>query len=536
MAEPTVVTPASDLRLWRAPNGEMHVYLHADFLRRLNSETQRGLKMLPRRGAEIGGILLGKVESKGGAHTVLLEALEPVECSYRFGPLWALTAQEREGLEEKIRQLRAGGTGSVPVGLYRSQTRSAAELGVEDLEAYTKCFPEAYAIFLVAHPLAGGGVKPMIAWRERGGVSITQNGFVAVAAMQNPAPVLESAAPAAAGTVASASARAPAANPWMLALFLVACAALSAAAAVLGVYYYQTLRNAAAERAASPLALQVEQRSGHLTLSWDRRAKPVEMARRGRLSVIDGGYERSVELSANQVRAGRLFYLASSGDVQFRLEIEQPDGRSVAESISFLSVSAPLPAVDLPERPAAGPPANVKSARAAPPEPIYRPRFVLPEEGRPPADPQTIAAPPVIAPAGVPGAILPPQRPVRLNPPRPPAAEVPDTPPAAAKPTAADAEPDHSFAPPQPIREVSPAIAPSLRALLHGPVEIQVQVSIDVRGKVTRAAIAQEKGAMAATLTDAVLAAARQWVFTPARANGHVLPSQKILVFTIPGR
>ena len=79
-------------------------------------------------------------------------------------------------------------------------------------------------------------------------------------------------------------------------------------------------------------------------------------------------------------------------------------------------------------------------------------------------------------------------------------------------------------------------VPPQTRKLMHTPVEIQVKVSIDEYGKVTHAVIAGTKGALAKFLTSAALSAAYEWQFKPARANGHALPSDKLIVFSFSGK
>ena len=79
-------------------------------------------------------------------------------------------------------------------------------------------------------------------------------------------------------------------------------------------------------------------------------------------------------------------------------------------------------------------------------------------------------------------------------------------------------------------------VPPQTRKLMHTPVEVQVKVSIDEYGKVTHAVVAGTKGPLAKFLTGAALSAAYEWQFKPARANGHALPSDKLIVFSFSGK
>lgn len=101
---------------------------------------------LPRGGAEIGGILLGRFEN---ARLSISDYLA-LDCEHAFGPSFTLSPRD----EQELRALldSAGGTGAVPVGWYHSHTRSEIFLSEADLEIHKRFFPQPWQVALVMKP------------------------------------------------------------------------------------------------------------------------------------------------------------------------------------------------------------------------------------------------------------------------------------------------------------------------------------------------------------------------------------------------
>lgn len=101
---------------------------------------------LPRGGAEIGGILLGKVDE----HRIQILDYAPIECEHAFGPAFTLSEADQARLGEILGQSFPGGLR--PVGWYHSHTRSEISLSEADQQIYNRYFPERWQVALVLRP------------------------------------------------------------------------------------------------------------------------------------------------------------------------------------------------------------------------------------------------------------------------------------------------------------------------------------------------------------------------------------------------
>src|SRR5690349_2823623 len=75
---------------------------------------------LPRGGAEIGGILLGRRETG----RVVIEQYQALECEHAFGPGFNLSPRDRKLLADLLTAAERQLNGLRPVGWYHSHTRS----------------------------------------------------------------------------------------------------------------------------------------------------------------------------------------------------------------------------------------------------------------------------------------------------------------------------------------------------------------------------------------------------------------------------
>lgn len=101
---------------------------------------------LPRGGAEIGGILLGRIED----NKVQILDYAPIECEHAFGPAFTLSPADQAKLAELLRQSFPGALR--PVGWYHSHTRSEISLCEADLDIHNRYFPERWQVALVLRP------------------------------------------------------------------------------------------------------------------------------------------------------------------------------------------------------------------------------------------------------------------------------------------------------------------------------------------------------------------------------------------------
>ena len=84
--------------------------------------------------------------------------------------------------------------------------------------------------------------------------------------------------------------------------------------------------------------LQVERRpDGQLDLNWNRDFARIAGRDGARLSITDGPYVRTLELTEDQLLSGKLAYFPRSDDIRFHLEMSVGRDRTIGESIRVVS-------------------------------------------------------------------------------------------------------------------------------------------------------------------------------------------------------
>src|ERR1700685_857561 len=88
--------------IWSPPGKHVAIHLHLDVLDRMGSEVMRGCGAVPKRGAEVGGVLIGTVEAASGDDPTIVrvEDFQPVECEYKRGPSYLFTDGEKATFED----------------------------------------------------------------------------------------------------------------------------------------------------------------------------------------------------------------------------------------------------------------------------------------------------------------------------------------------------------------------------------------------------------------------------------------------------
>ena len=138
--------------VWEAPGNTLVVHLNLDVVDRLAAEVMRGFGLVPKRGAEVGGVLLGTVEA-GETTVVRIDDWKAVACEYGRGPSFLLSDDERDNLAMVVESARSAAL--KPVGFYRSHTRDGAMgLGAEDQELVGQHFADPNAVVLMIRPFA----------------------------------------------------------------------------------------------------------------------------------------------------------------------------------------------------------------------------------------------------------------------------------------------------------------------------------------------------------------------------------------------
>jgi hypothetical protein len=345
--------------VWEIPGKPVAVHLQLDAVDRLLAEAIRGLSAIPKRGAEVGGILLGTIE-EGNPAVVRVENFEPVECEYRRGPSYQFAGDEAAAFEEACARRQPSASGPVyAVGYFRSHTRDGLALAPEDLELLDRHFPAPSHIALLIRPYATKVSTAGLFFRENGA-------FPPVTPLEFPfrrremtgeeapprrplterKPRMREMRPAAGESFAPepserhepAYAIAPAAKPrvgrsWIPLSFislLVGVVLGFQAAMIVG-----SRTSGGGDPRDVSLALSVAKTDDNLSVKWDRGATAIRTAQRGLLEIEDGGSTKSVDLDTSQLKNGSILYRNSSSTVRFRLVVYPAARVSVTETMEW---------------------------------------------------------------------------------------------------------------------------------------------------------------------------------------------------------
>lgn len=363
--------------VWDVPGQPAVVYLSLEALDRLEAEVLRGFGSIPKRGAEVGGVLLGSVEPGAGMDgrtVVRIRDFQPVACTYKRGPAYLLDEDESRNFQEACTHWKpdpAQSTGAV--GYYRSHTRDQAGLDAEDLARMDRCFPEAEAVALLVRPYATTASVAGFFLRENGafpaaprlefplnradltGVEPAMRRPVFERPAPLPPPVPEPDTP----REDAGPDRTPAGlmyEPSELDALETAVyresspsfrggwvwLPLSFLFLLLGVFLGFQLALVWGPRAAAPaagnefaLGLTVARTDDNLSVRWNRDAPAILSAQKGLLEIEDGGYAKPVDLDQGHLRNGSIVYRYGSANVRFRLIVYLNPRLTVTETINW---------------------------------------------------------------------------------------------------------------------------------------------------------------------------------------------------------
>jgi hypothetical protein len=356
--------PIPGYYVWEVPGKSISIQLSLDVVDRLQQDVIRGFGAVPRRGAEVGGVLLGSTESGGPVVRIEDYSLIPIE--YKRGPSYLLSQEDAQAFEGSLEQLRNGGEKLRPIGYFRSHTRDSAGLGGEDQDLLSKYFPEPETVVLLIRPF---GTKPSIAgfyFKEDGafqsGAPLQEFSFRRRDLAPDEAPPPQAAplrpprtvpprreipraeperpTPAGANEVEPPPAPAPGAKPapkksgfWIPLSFIFLLLGV-----LLGFQAALTMRPRS-QGGADPysLALSVSQSGNDLQLKWDRQSVAIHAAQKGILTIEDGALtSKPTELSANELQSGSVVvYPHSTNSVKFRLELIMKDRDRLIETVEW---------------------------------------------------------------------------------------------------------------------------------------------------------------------------------------------------------
>jgi hypothetical protein len=377
--------------VWEVAGRWISIELSLGLVDRLQQDVIRGFGSVPRRGAEVGGILLGMVTAAG--RIVRIEDYLEIPIEYRRGPSYLLSEPDAKAFEAELAQLRSNPSNPTrPIGYFRSHTRDGVGLAPEDLDLVAKYFPGPETVILLIRPF---GTKPSMAgfyFKEDGqfqsgppllefpfrrrdlapdeaapsperpsrGASVPSRIRRAAQAAQrseqssvanaDPDPVAaprELAEPAHVREATPAAAEIPeekskARSSWIW-------LPLSAVFLLVGVLAgFQAAMRVGPQALGGldpyHLSLTVTPSGNDLEVKWDRQSPAIRKALKGVLTIEDGNYKKPIELDADRLQGGsELLYRHYSNDVHFRLEVFLKDSTSMAETVEWKSTTSQKP-------------------------------------------------------------------------------------------------------------------------------------------------------------------------------------------------
>jgi len=358
-------TPAQGVAgyyIWEIPGKPLAVHLHLDVIDGLLSALLRGFGTLPKRGAEVGGILLGSIDP-GDPAIVRVEDFEVVPCEYRRGPSYLFTDEDRSNFETAYGRWKPDPSRQAyAVGYFRSDTRDAPAFGAEDVHLMDRFFPAPYNVALLIKPFVSKASVAGFFFREAGAFpAATPLEFpfrgreladeedpraVAAAASESGAsmPRLSTAAPPHSGREPYSTERyrdrAKADRRPLVSRRLVTWAwiPMSFIFLLLGVLLGFQAELTMASRPGTQdfsLSLSATKTGDNLSVKWNGRAPVVRIAPRGALDIEDGAFKKSVDLDAAQLLNGSVLYRNTSNSVRFRLVVYPNPRTNVVETFEW---------------------------------------------------------------------------------------------------------------------------------------------------------------------------------------------------------
>lgn len=361
----------------------------------------QGVRLLPRGGAEIGGLLVGPKSRENG---LAVDAILPLPIEYKFGPSMRMSDADCVKLKDLIESVQSDPEKAV-VGFYRSQTRKTETFRETDreicaaIEQIHTSFADDFLCYFVVAPISRA--EKLAHVRMKNGVDweYSQSLLRANTLPSVPAPPptashdkvhVETASlettslrlppadvrQATAGpeffdfpVPASAPGRRPGKRFYSTLAIFAATFVLSAAG--MGGYnaYQAMLKNRAAAADAAATAVQAiapplrmgfsaARENGLWKLSWDRGTMDVLKPSGAVLDIKDGANLQQIHLTASDLSNGTVYYTSRSGDLSFSLQLEGPQ---LEEHVRILEGPPPDP-----ETAAVNPPTPAKPSARVP--------------------------------------------------------------------------------------------------------------------------------------------------------------------------
>jgi len=352
----------------------------------------QGVRLLPRGGAEIGGLLVGP---KSREHGLVVDAIVPLPIEYKFGPSMKMSDSDFAKLAELVESVQTDPEKAV-VGFYRSQTRKNETFRETDrqicaaIEKTHTSFADDFLCYFVVAPISRAEKLAHVWMKKDADWEYSQSLLRANTLPSVPAPPptvsrdkvpvetpsLETpysgVPPATTGPVffdfpvpEIAPSRRPGKKFYSTLAIFVATFVISAAGMVGYNAYEAMLKNRAAAAEAAATAAQASvpplrmgfsaaHENGLWKLSWDRGTMDVLKPSGAVLDIKDGANQQQIHLTPSDLSSGTIFYTSRSGDLSFSLQLEGAGSTPLEEHVRILEgpPAAPETAATNPTAPA----------------------------------------------------------------------------------------------------------------------------------------------------------------------------------------
>lgn len=335
-----------DLITWNVPNGQRYS-VHIDLVDELTPVVMKGYAAVPKRGAEVGGLLLGSVLPD---RTTIISAFIPCDVEYAYGPSFQLSNRDRKHLEGKLVAMRAAG--KTVVGLYRSNTRPNFALQTSDVELFQSLFDDPATAFLLIQPSMSNITYAAILSSQQ----ISQNELTPTNEFPfqrkalgfppretRPAPIPDTptedrpALPVNPPPITYAQPQAPTRPQPRFAPILVYAFTGLVGLGLGGVIgYQQGLKNGLQQdfSVVYRFPVSAQRQDGKTIVSWTPSSPAIRSANLAILYIETAGQTKTIVLNRDQLLAGQAIYEGQADDLHGRLELRFPGGELLSSDFT----------------------------------------------------------------------------------------------------------------------------------------------------------------------------------------------------------
>jgi hypothetical protein len=400
--------PQFQFASWRAPQVERLIEYPVEVMEEIRAFACDELLQLSHGGDEVGGVLFGTRRED----LIRILTWRPMACEHIQGGNLHLSYNDRMNLAVQLEVARQNSDlkDLRPLGWFVSHWRGDVALSPSDLEIYNGFFPDSWQVALVICPKGSGRAQAGFFVRETDGTLISDSSYhcFEMEPLRAELPSTSAAPPepeaekpeqiqpprVIAPPVANVKIAAPAAPPppppstavrlaeprraatwvarelppdnlpppsfeveerlptherWLWAIPILL--ALGIAAFML--YQRSTPKPSIGLRALSEAQT--------VNLSWDASSRAVRDSDRAEIEINDGGRNAQVNLTSDQLQAGKLSYRPQSSDISFVMTIHPANGEPIHDSTRLIApvFNTPAALTQAPQLiPAAPPPAT----------------------------------------------------------------------------------------------------------------------------------------------------------------------------------